>query len=266
MTVRAGINRSAVPARLLHPSDPIQTEGRAGRMSGNTPQESADRSAPLSRSDVGRRVAARREQLGLTREEVAERSGSATGYLQYVEEGPAVPGIAFLLRLANALETTVAELIGGTADLPPGTGRSARHPELRELSGDECRALLGTHGVGRVAVATAEGPAIVPVNYLVLHGNVSFRTAAHALPARVAGSDTAFEADHIDDALSQGWSVLIVGRAHTVTDADSVRILEEQASTTPWAGGERTRWITVVPRRVTGRRITVRPSPAAARP
>jgi transcriptional regulator with XRE-family HTH domain len=235
-------------------------------MSGNTPQDSAAPSVPLSRSDVGRRVAARREQLGLTRDEVAERAGSATGYLQYLEEGPAVPGIAFLLRLADALETTVAELSGGTADLPPGTGRAAGHAELKELGDDECRALLGTHGVGRVAVTTVEGPAIVPVNYLVFHGNVSFRTAPNALPARVAGSDAAFEVDHIDDALSQGWSVLIVGHAHTVTDAETVRTLNEQASTTPWAGGERTSWITVVPRRITGRRITVRQNFAAARP
>lgn len=233
-------------------------------MSGNPPHTSAAPGSASSRSDVGRRVAARREQLGLSRELVAERAGSATGYLQYVEEGPATPGIAFLLRLANALETTVAELSGGTVDLPPGTGQAAHHPELRELSGDECRALLGTHGVGRIAGTPAEGPAIVPINYLLFQGNVSFRTGPNAVPARVSGGDVAFEADHIDDALSQGWSVLIVGRAHTVTDADSVRILEEQAATTPWAGGERTMWITVVPRRITGRRITVRQNPTPA--
>ncbi|MFF7157437.1 pyridoxamine 5'-phosphate oxidase family protein [Streptomyces sp. NPDC008139] len=235
-------------------------------MPADTPRTSAGPGAVPSRSDIGRRVAARREQLGLSREEVAGRAGSAGSYLQYVEEEATVLGVTFLLRLANALETTVAELSGGTVDLPPGTGRAAHHPELRELSGDECRSLLGTHGVGRVVVTTGEGPAIVPVNYLVVQGNVSFRTALDALPARAAGTDTAFEADHIDDALSQGWSVLIVGQAHMVTDAESLRILEEHALTTPWAGGERTLWITIVPRRVTGRRIAVRQNPAAAGP
>ncbi|MFF7196097.1 helix-turn-helix domain-containing protein [Streptomyces sp. NPDC008079] len=53
----------------------------------------------------------RREQLGLSREEVAGRAGSAGGYLQFVEEEATVLGVTFLLRLANALETTVAELV-----------------------------------------------------------------------------------------------------------------------------------------------------------
>lgn len=68
--------------------------------------------------DLGRRVTMRREQLGLSRQAVAERAGSAPSYLQYVEERQATPGIGFLLRLAQALETTVDELTGGTTELP----------------------------------------------------------------------------------------------------------------------------------------------------
>jgi hypothetical protein len=36
------------------------------------------------------------------------------------------------------------------------------------------------------------------------------------------GSQAAFEADHIDAALSQGWSVLVRGEARTVTNPDAV--------------------------------------------
>src|SRR2546421_12302608 len=72
--------------------------------------------------DIGRRVAERRMRLGLTREETAARAAMAVNYLRYVEEQPADSDMGGLLRLAGALETTVSELLGGGADLPPGTG------------------------------------------------------------------------------------------------------------------------------------------------
>ncbi|MGI5479759.1 helix-turn-helix domain-containing protein [Streptomyces lavendofoliae] len=208
------------------------------------------------RGDIGRRVAARREQLGLSRAEVAVRSGSAPGYIQYLEEQPATPGIGFLLRLADALETTVVELTGGAADLPPGAGRAPLHPELVDLDLEECRTLLGTHGVGYVAVTTREGPAILPVNYLIADGEVAFRVAPDALAPAAGDGRVAFEVDHIDDALCRGWSVLVVGAPHPVTDPEAVRGLDEQAYGTPWAG-EGARWVAVTPVRVSGRRIEV---------
>lgn len=210
------------------------------------------------RGDIGRRVAARREQLGLTREDVALRAGSAPGYIQYLEEQPVTPGIGFLLRLADALETTVVELTGGGMGLPPGVGHAAYHSELVELSPDECRTRLSTHGVGRVAVSTPDGPAIVPVNYLVWDDAVAYRTAPDAAAAAAEGREVAFEVDHIDEALSQGWSVLVVGTARAVTDPETVRRLDEQATTTPWAGGDRELWLIITPTRLTGRRIHVR--------
>ncbi|GAA4931675.1 hypothetical protein GCM10023237_62280 [Streptomyces coeruleoprunus] len=203
-------------------------------------------------------MAARREQLGLSREEVALRAGSAPGYIQYLEEQTATPGMSFLLRLADALETTVVALTGGAAGLPPGAGHAAYHPELVDLGPEECWTLLGTHGVGRVAVTSHEGPAILPVNYLVAGREVAFRTSPDSVPAKAASGEVAFEVDHIDDAFSQGWSVLVVGAARTVTDPDGVRDLEEHAFTSPWAGGERDLWVAIAPARVTGRRILVR--------
>ncbi|RST16163.1 helix-turn-helix domain-containing protein [Streptomyces sp. WAC05374] len=209
------------------------------------------------RGDIGRRVAARRQQLGLSREEVAVRAGSAPGYIQYLEEQPATPGIGFLLRLADALETSVVELTGGTADLPPGTGHAPLHPELVDLGLDECRTLLGTHGVGHVAVTTREGPAILPVSYLVEDGEVAFRVAPEALAPLTGGGRMAFEVDHIDDALCRGWSVLVVGTPHTVTDPEDVHRLDDQAYGTPWGEGDRACWVALTPDRVSGRRIDV---------
>uniref|UniRef100_A0AAU3GK50 Pyridoxamine 5'-phosphate oxidase family protein n=1 Tax=Streptomyces sp. NBC_01401 TaxID=2903854 RepID=A0AAU3GK50_9ACTN len=209
--------------------------------------------------DIGRRVAARREYLGLSRRELALRTASAPGYIEYVETQPGAHGMGFMVRLANALETTVDELTGGTVGLPPGVGRAAYHPELVELDLEECWELLGTHGVGRVVVSDQRGPAVFPVNYVVTRKEVAYRTSPDSGPVEAAGHETAFEVDHIDDAFSRGWSVLIVGEARAVTEPDAVQRLETAAHTSsPWAGGQRDQWIVVTPDRVTGRRIVVR--------
>ncbi|MFJ9031827.1 helix-turn-helix domain-containing protein [Streptomyces sp. NPDC102274] len=235
------------------------TPRTTGRTTDGAPEDDFRPGDPVPhRADLGRRVVARRRELGLTREDVAVRAGSAPGYIQYLEEHSAAPGTGFLLRLADALETSVPELTGATTDLPPGIGAAGYHPELITLNSAESWALLSTHGVGRVAVTRNGEPAIFPVNYTVDGDLVAFRTAPDAAPAAAAGHEIAFEVDHIDDAFSQGWSVLVVGMAQPVTDPDRVLRLEELAHTTAWAGGDRGLWIAVSPTQVTGRRIQVR--------
>ncbi|MFF3615301.1 DUF1918 domain-containing protein [Streptomyces sp. NPDC002580] len=207
--------------------------------------------------DIGRRVAAERRRQGLSREETAGRAHMSPGYLAYVEERPADPSLATLLRLADALGTTVPALRGGGTDLPPGQGYALLHPQLRDLGPDECRALLSTHGVGRVSVSAPDGrPAVVPVNYEVVDDAIAFRTTPGSVTAAAAGAEVAFEVDHVDDALSQGWSVLAVGLADMVTDPGTVGRLARNAHTTPWAGGERDMWVSIRPTSLTGRRIT----------
>ncbi|MER7989235.1 pyridoxamine 5'-phosphate oxidase family protein [Streptomyces noursei] len=213
------------------------------------------------RSDLGRRTAARRQQLGLTREEVAARAAASPGYLAYVEEHAAEPSIGFLLRLAGALDTTVAELTGGTADLPTGFGKASAHPEVLTLGPAECRELLSTHGIGRVAVTLNDTPAIFPVNYTVVDDVIAYRTQAGSGPAAAAGHEAALEVDHIDDAFSQGWSVLAVGPAEVVTGFSESRRFEERAYSAPWAGGGRNQWIAIRPGHLSGRRIRVPGAP-----
>ncbi|WP_326600342.1 helix-turn-helix domain-containing protein [Streptomyces sp. NBC_01803] len=207
------------------------------------------------RGDLGRRAALRRRQLGLSQEEVAARAGMAPAYVRYLEEQSVTPGVGSLLRLAGALETSAAALRGEGTDLPPGLGREARHPELLEMDPGECRSRLATHGVGRIAVCEDGAPAVLPVNYSVVDGTVAFRTAPGSVPDRAAGQRVAFEVDHIDEALSQGWSVLLVGTARRVTDPATVRHLGARAHSGPWAGGDRPQWLCIDAERVTGRRV-----------
>ncbi|MGW7265132.1 helix-turn-helix domain-containing protein [Streptomyces sp. NPDC054842] len=207
-------------------------------------------------SDLGRRVAARRGQLGLTREETAARAGMATPYLAHLEQhAGAAPGAGTLVALAAALETTVPALTGGDTDRPPGAGQAGRTPRFTELSRTECGDLMSTHGVGRLAFQTARGPTIVPVNYTVVDGTIAFRTAYEATPALASGSPVAFEVDHIDEAFSEGWSVLVRGHARGVTDPYEAGRLARRAHSTPWAGGRRDLWLRIEPFAVTGRRI-----------
>ncbi|MFI9803223.1 pyridoxamine 5'-phosphate oxidase family protein [Streptomyces sp. NPDC052301] len=221
-----------------------------------TERTRAGTAAEAPSGDLGRRLAARRARLGLTRQQTAAQAGMAAGYLAYLEEQPgAAPGTGVLSRLAEVLQTTVTELTGGAVDLPPGPGRAVREPRFTELGPGECQALLGTHGVGRLAVHAADGPVIVPVNYTVVDGAIVFRTARDATPSLAAGGQVAFEVDRIDDAFGRGWSVLVRGAARAVTDPQEQRRLGERAHSTPWAGGTRDLWVRIEPDSVTGRRI-----------
>lgn len=227
-------------------------------MTERTPAGDRARAAERPLGDLGRRIAARRARLGRSRQETADRAGIALSYLRHLEEHPgAAPNRGTLRRLAAALETTVPEFTGGTADLPPGRERAARAPEFTKLDADQCRALIGTHGVGRIAVTAAEGPLVVPVNYGVVDDAIVFRTAAGSTPALAAGHRVAFEVDHVDDAVSSGWSVLVRGRARTVTDPGERRRLDGQVHSRPWAGGRRDLWMRVDADTVSGRRIHV---------
>jgi nitroimidazol reductase NimA-like FMN-containing flavoprotein (pyridoxamine 5'-phosphate oxidase superfamily) len=208
------------------------------------------------RGDLGHRIVQRRTELGLARPETARRAGMAVSYLRYLEETPAAtPGRSVLLRLAGALETSVTALTGGDTDLPAGLGPAGRHPESTALGLEECLHRLHTHGVGRLAVTTAEGPTVLPVNYSVIDGAIVFRTATGSTAEAAIGKQVAFEVDHIDGALGRGWSVLVRGRARGVTEPQAVRRLAEGAYSEPWAGGEREVWVCIEPDTVSGRAI-----------
>ncbi|WSF80911.1 helix-turn-helix domain-containing protein [Streptomyces globisporus] len=183
---------------------------------------------------MGRRIAARRLQLGLSRQDVALRAGAAPGYIEYVEEQPATPGIGFLLRLADALRTTVQELSGSTGDLPPGFGRGARRARMVELDEALCRTLLGDHG-RRTGC---------PDQHLVV--------------------DRQHDRSVLQNAFSKGWSVLIVGTVRSVADEEAAQRLRETAYSTPWAGEEREHVMLLGARRVTGRKILVPDAPGDA--
>jgi transcriptional regulator with XRE-family HTH domain len=204
--------------------------------------------------DLGRRVALRRTELGLTIDQVANRSGMTAGYIDYVEHHPANVSAEALFRLAAALETTEGTLLGEGVDRPAGQGEPGQGPRLEQLTEAECRSLIAPGGVGRVVFSTEHGPEALPVNYVVVDDALIFRTARGSPLATIVGTNIGFEVDRLDEAFKEGWSVLVSGQADHVTEPAMVRRLDSIVSK-PWAGGDRDMLIRIEPVRFTGRRI-----------
>lgn len=212
-------------------------------------------------SDLGRRAAARREELGLTQEEVADLAGMDPGYVAYLEEYAPRMTRQALYRLALALNTTQDYLLGIGTDVPPGAATTAVPlPETHTLSPSRCMELIKPGGVGRIGfvVEGDTAPTILPVNYLVRDGTVVFRTVDHGVIAKHTSGDAAFEVDRVDGATSEGWSVLVVGHAAAVTDEAEVAAFRRSAPVRPWAGGDRDLFVRVVPDRISGRHVSGR--------
>ena len=96
---------------------------------------------------------------------------------------------------------------------------------------------------------------MLPVNFAVAGKAVIFRTAPDTLLAVYANGRVSFEADHLDETLRAGWSVLLHGHAHTVTDEREVKRLEDRTCLEPWAGGARDVYVRITPTRISGRCI-----------
>ena len=135
---------------------------------------------------------------------------------------------------------------------PTAAGSAGAHI-LRTLSPDECFDLLEPGGVGRVGFAAADGIMILPVNFAVIRKTIVFRTAPDTLLAVYADGRVSFQADHFDEALHAGWSVLVHGHAHRVTDEREVKRLEERTNLEPWAAGSRDVYVRITPARIFGR-------------
>ena len=126
---------------------------------------------------------------------------------------------------------------------------------LEILSEEQCQELLSEVGVGRVGITIGALPVVLPINYGLIDGDIVFATTdGTKLDAAVRNAVVAFEVDSIDDLAEKGWSVLVVGTAHEVTDPDEIERIAG-LGVRPWVGGQRDRWVRIERSVVTGRRI-----------
>jgi len=138
----------------------------------------------------------------------------------------------------------------------PGAPLSTPTGRLEVLSDAECLDLFIRAKVGRVVISMSALPAALPVNYRLIDGKIFFFTGqGMKLHAALQNSVVGFEVDSIDEDAETGWSVLAVGRASEVKDAVTVAAVQG-AGLRPWAAGDRSRLISVVPEVISGRRLS----------
>jgi hypothetical protein len=117
---------------------------------------------------------------------------------------------------------------------------------------DECRELLGTQVLGRVAVSIGALPVVVPVLYALTDDHVVITVRANArLCDALANNVVAFEVDHVDLGTNEGWTVLVVGRSRPALGP---------SSPPPWSTGPKSRgaeqMIRISLDRLSGLRVT----------
>jgi nitroimidazol reductase NimA-like FMN-containing flavoprotein (pyridoxamine 5'-phosphate oxidase superfamily) len=125
-------------------------------------------------------------------------------------------------------------------------------PEV--LSEEECRELLATSSVGRLAFNDEQGPVVTPLNYAMSEGSVLLATSpATQLAAHAPGTWVALEVDDLHPVEHAGWSVVVRGRAEVVEYADLPAA--HGARPSPWVAGERTTYLRIIPASLSGRRL-----------
>src|SRR5581483_8403677 len=100
----------------------------------------------------------------------------------------------------------------------------------------ECHRLIAPGGIGRIGFGTTSGPVVLPFNFTVVDGTIVLRTAEGSMIEGHADELVALEVDRIDEALCQGWSVLVRGQAHRVAHPAELRRMQDNAAVWPWAG------------------------------
>jgi nitroimidazol reductase NimA-like FMN-containing flavoprotein (pyridoxamine 5'-phosphate oxidase superfamily) len=130
-------------------------------------------------------------------------------------------------------------------------------PAVTVLNEHECWTLLRSSSTGRLAVISGDGPDIFPLNYVVDHGTLVFRTDAGAkISALEQTPRVAFEVDGYRADTRQVWSVVVKGGAELIAGLyeglDAVVL-----PLAPWQAGAKPHFVRIVPASVTGRRFTV---------
>jgi nitroimidazol reductase NimA-like FMN-containing flavoprotein (pyridoxamine 5'-phosphate oxidase superfamily) len=205
--------------------------------------------------DLSRRVAHRRVELGLSLEQVAERTGIDPGYLHYLEtNATAHLSAGSMILLAMALQTSPESLLGGHQPVENPRGGVKNHPTVEVLSREQCIVQLTHTAYGRVVYVTPRGPVAVPVNYEFTDGQIVFSTDPEKASVLARSDGVGFEVDCVDQDVSEGWSVLITGSARRVTAPDE-RMALASMGLESWSEGGTHDLIAITPREITGRVI-----------
>jgi nitroimidazol reductase NimA-like FMN-containing flavoprotein (pyridoxamine 5'-phosphate oxidase superfamily) len=127
------------------------------------------------------------------------------------------------------------------------------------LSEHECWDLMAGVALGRLVTSVGGQPEIFPVNFVVQHRTVLFRTAEGTkLVSTAINNRVLFEVD--DHTVAEGWSVIVKGSARSLRTNEQIAEAE-RAQLLPWTSSEKTHYVRVIPEMVTGRRFRFGPPP-----
>lgn len=127
------------------------------------------------------------------------------------------------------------------------------------LDDDEAWNLLSSVALGRLVTFFGGQLEIFPVNFVVQHRSVLFRTAEGTkLFTTVMNEKVLFEAD--DHTTVEGWSVIVRGTARILSS--SAEIHEAEASgLMPWVATEKLRFVRITPSEISARHFRFGPEP-----
>ncbi len=129
------------------------------------------------------------------------------------------------------------------------------------LDESACWALLRTAEVGRLAIVVNHRPEIFPLNFVVDHATVVFRTAEGTKLDWGAGKDVAFEVDGYEPDTGEAWSVVVKGLAREVKQMhEALEALELPLF--PWHTSSKPHIVRIEPDAITGRRFRVADAPS----
>jgi hypothetical protein len=130
---------------------------------------------------------------------------------------------------------------------------------IENLSSSQCWEMFRSTDFGRLAVVVEGHPEIFPINYVVDHGSIVFRTARGTkLDSALSGVNVAFETDGYTPATNTAWSVVVKGPAERLSSIEDV-LASSMLPLFPWQSGEKSNFVRIIPLEITGRRFRVQP-------
>jgi hypothetical protein len=106
---------------------------------------------------------------------------------------------------------------------------------LGVLDGAECRRLLTTASIGRIAFTEGAMPAIQPASFAIRGDDVLIPTGLGSkMAAGSRGAVLALEVDDYDLIQRTGWNVTVIGPSRLISDPSHVTALDA-LGVSPWA-------------------------------
>jgi hypothetical protein len=123
-----------------------------------------------------------------------------------------------------------------SSELPGRELQATERERLLELLDEnECRQLLATAVMGRIAFTEGALPTIQPVSFALRGEDVLIPTGLGSkMAAGSRGAVLAFEVDDYDLVERTGWNITVIGPSRLISDPDQIRTLDA-LGVRPWA-------------------------------